>query len=280
MLSRAQSERIVFMNHLSALSQESLDSLRRSTFLREVRYHSQLASTNSHAIELLAEDRNIACPSLIYAAEQTAGRGRGSNRWWSNRGGLTFSLMLEIEPSGLSSEQVPLVSLLTGLSVMKACQHELPRADFSVKWPNDVYLSDCKLAGILVEVPPGRTDVLVIGIGINVNNSFRESPQEIRDTAISLTEVGGQEYDSLKLLERLLVSLEEFLSQLVRGENVIEELWPAHCLLTGKQTTLKSGPHLVTGLCLGIDSRGALRLQTPRGEERFFGGTVESWTHY
>ncbi|HSG71822.1 MAG TPA: biotin--[acetyl-CoA-carboxylase] ligase [Planctomycetaceae bacterium] len=267
------------MNQHSALSQEDLDRLTRSTFLREVRYHTRLASTNTHALELLSVDRTVTCPSLIYAEEQTTGRGRGANRWWSNPGGLTFSLVLEIAPAGLTTEQTPLVSLLTGLSVMKACQTELPRADFSVKWPNDVYLSHRKLAGILVEVPPGRADMLVIGIGINVNNSFRDASPEIRNTAISLSEVGGREYDSLSLLERLLVSFEELLSELARGENVIEKNWPPHCLLTGKQTTLKSGPRLVTGLCLGVDARGALRLHTSRGEERFFGGTVESWSN-
>jgi BirA family biotin operon repressor/biotin-[acetyl-CoA-carboxylase] ligase len=267
------------MNRNSVLSKEDLELLTRSTFLREVCVFPRLASTNTHALEQLASNRTLACPSLIYAEEQTAGRGRGSNRWWSNRGGLTFSLVLEIARSGLSPEQSPLVSLLTGLSVMRACQAELPRADFSVKWPNDVYLSNRKLAGILVEVPPGRSDVLVIGIGINVNNSFQEAPQEIRDAAVSLTEIGGGEYDSRTLLERLLLSLEELLLQLARGENVIEENWQANCLLTGKQVNLRSGPRLASGLCLGVDSRGALRLQTPHGAECFFGGIVESWSN-
>jgi BirA family transcriptional regulator, biotin operon repressor / biotin---[acetyl-CoA-carboxylase] ligase len=253
------------------------ERLRRNTFLREIRDFSSLDSTNSRALELLEGDDPIACPGLIHADEQTAGRGRGANRWWSSAGGLTCSLVLDVQSRGLTSERTPLVSLLTGLAVLQACQAELPRADFALKWPNDVYLSQRKLAGILVELPPGRTDPLVIGMGINVNNSFEAAPGELRESAVSLKDVGGRESDPVEILERLLRAFEDLLQRQLRGEDVIQQQWPAYCLLTGKTVTVTSGARTVSGLCLGIDSRGALRLQTASGEERFFGGTVGRW---
>src|SRR5438309_3216915 len=79
---------------MSRSLQFDLDRIRRQTFVRHVESHDVLASTNDRGIELAGEP-NIPTPLLILAGEQTAGRGRGANRWWWGPGALTFSLVFD-----------------------------------------------------------------------------------------------------------------------------------------------------------------------------------------
>src|SRR5207247_1705002 len=108
---------------------------------------------------------------------QTAGRGRGSNRWWTADGALTFSLVLEAPPDRLPPSRWPQVALVAGIAVCEALQTPAPRAALRVKWPNDVYLADGKICGILSESIPGWRDRLVVGIGVNVNNRVKSGPK-------------------------------------------------------------------------------------------------------
>jgi BirA family biotin operon repressor/biotin-[acetyl-CoA-carboxylase] ligase len=161
--------------------------LRASRLVATVEDHQTLGSTSDRALTLAAQGE-VPLPLLVVAAEQTAGRGRGSNRWWSPRGGLTFSLALEAPPTKLPPPRWPQVALATGLAVCEALEELVPRADLRLKWPNDVYLSGRKVCGILSESVPGCRDRIVIGIGINVNNTPRkcystEGPGAKRDPA-------------------------------------------------------------------------------------------------
>jgi len=152
-----------------------LESLLQGTFLANVIHFRETDSTNTRAIELLASGDSVTTPCLVYAESQSAGRGRGANQWWSVSGSLTFSLIVDLKRTGLLVEQIPLLPLLTGMAILRTGEAMLPGADFKLKWPNDVYLSDRKLAGVLIEVPSQSDGRAVIGIGLNVNNSFAKS---------------------------------------------------------------------------------------------------------
>ena len=254
-----------------------LSELLAQTFLREVRGFETLDSTNTHALQLLSQTNPLQLPLLVQTDSQHAGRGRGSHLWWSSPGGLTFSLAIDASEAGLAIERIPLMSLLTGIAVVEVCQTQFPRADFALKWPNDVYLNSKKLAGILIETIPSQPHLLVIGIGLNVNNSFIDAPDELRETGISLSDAAGRTFDSLQLLEQFLLRLEDLLVELVRGDNPVVQRWSGLCLLTGQHVVVNSGPVTIAGTCLGIDERGALIVRSDGGEQRLFGGTVESW---
>src|SRR5438034_451345 len=104
-----------------------------------------------------------------------AGRGRGTNRWWSADGALTFSLVLEAPQERLPMSRWPQVALVAGVAVCEALERMAPRAEMRVKWPNDVYLAGRKICGILSESVPARRDRIVVGIGVNVNNRVQGS---------------------------------------------------------------------------------------------------------
>jgi BirA family biotin operon repressor/biotin-[acetyl-CoA-carboxylase] ligase len=265
------------VSDFAPLTQTDLKGLVKQTFLRDVMHFEETDSTNTQALALFSNDQKIETPYLVYAESQTSGRGRGRNIWWSQPGSLTFSVIVDMAELGLSPEQQPQLSLLTGLALLQTGQAVLPRADFAVKWPNDVYLAGRKLAGILTEVPPQSNHHAVIGVGLNVNNQFQNAPPELLQTGISLADLSGQNHSRGEILKTFLQLLDEFLLKLSQGEEALNQ-WPDYCLLTGKRVTIQAGPNEISGTCQGIDNSGALLLETDDELQRMLGGIVVSWS--
>ena len=153
----------------------------------------------------------------------------------------------------------------------------LPQNNFALKWPNDVYLAGRKLAGILIEVSAQSPNHAVIGIGLNVNNSFAQAPGQLRETGISLLDQSGQSHCRVQVLRSVLIQLENLNQSFADGGQPLCA-WPEFCLLTGKQVTLQAGTTEITGICHGIDDSGALLLDTDLGQQRFLGGIIKAWS--
>ncbi len=261
--------------------------IRRHTFVRTVEIHAELPSTNDRALELAGREEVL--PSLIVALRQTAGRGRGVNRWWAADGALTFSLILEPDQATLPTSRWPELSLTAGGAVCAALLELLPGTDLRLKWPNDVYLSGRKVCGILVEVhaaergtdrrsvPRAPNQRLVVGVGINVNNSLADAPEDVRRRATSLIDVTERQFRLTDVLVGFLRRFELDMELLVSGDRRLHDRWRRLCLLSGKSVALDDGTRSIAGTCLGIDDDGALLLQTEAGPQRFFGGVVEAF---
>jgi BirA family biotin operon repressor/biotin-[acetyl-CoA-carboxylase] ligase len=251
-----------------------IDPLRieRETFVAQAEVHEELGSTNDRALRLAAETRSL--PRLIAALRQSAGRGRGANRWWGDHGALLFSLILELPP--VRPDQVPRLSLCMGAAVGQAVAEFVPGADVRLKWPNDVYLNGYKVCGILIESPPRCSNRLVVGIGLNVNNSTESAPADLVRRATSLRDSALAEFHLTDVLVRVLARIEDTLNEFQQGRwTLIAQRWRALCLLTGRCITIRYGAQSTTGTCLGVEDDGALLLQTLAGPQRYYGGTVE-----
>jgi len=262
-----------------------------SGLVGHIDHHESLGSTSDRALELAAAGENR-LPLLVLCEQQTAGRGRGTSRWWSDSGALTFSLVLEAPPLRLSAERWPQVALVAGLAVCEALASLVPRAELAVKWPNDVYLGGHKLCGILSESVPGWRDRLVVGIGINVNNRVQGSGLSVQQVGVGGRESGVGPFIAASLIDHdgiardltgvLVAVLDQFDRrwQELLGD-AFEQAAGAYrqrCFLTGRTVTIQqAGEKNFTGVCLGIDDRGALRLRTPHGEQSIVSGTVARW---
>jgi BirA family biotin operon repressor/biotin-[acetyl-CoA-carboxylase] ligase len=211
---------------------------------------------------------------LVLAESQTDGRGRGANLWWAGRGALTFSLLIETEAVQLPPRRLPQASLVVGLAVCEAIEDFLDQPETALKWPNDVYLRRRKVCGILIEVPPERSGVIVIGIGINVNNSVRHAPQELQSSAIALYDAAGREFSLAEVLTRVLLRLEDRLASIGHRDEELRTRWRERCMLTSRTVHVESAVRSVVGLCRGIDEEGALVIETADRTERCFGGVV------
>lgn len=244
------------------------------TFVDRVDYRPEMPSTNTRALELASDAPEGRSCSLILAERQTAGRGRGTNSWWSTGGALTFSVLFRTPEFDLPVSRWPQMSLTVGLAVCEAAERLLPGADVALKWPNDVYLEGRKLAGILVETTDGRQGSVVLGIGINVNNSSLLAPPELREKAIALRDVAGRDLPRVDVLLAVLQRLALRIEWLAAGIDEFHETWSRRCLLTGRDVVIELPTRRIAGLCQGIDRAGALLVATDTGIERCLSGVV------
>jgi BirA family transcriptional regulator, biotin operon repressor / biotin---[acetyl-CoA-carboxylase] ligase len=178
--------------------------------LTHVRWFDSLDSTNRYVLD---EARGGAPEGLVAVADyQTAGRGRRGRDWVAPPGAsLLVSVLLR--PS-LAPEQIQLVAMASGVAMVVAVERV---AGFTpaLKWPNDLVVGDCKLAGILAEADG---DAVVVGVGINVN--WDEFPPELTATATACNLEVGHAVDRRELLAAFLSELDDRYSNLdaVRAE--------------------------------------------------------------
>ena len=255
---------------------DQLNRLPAETFVRAVEWHEEIGSTNDRAIAAAVAMKQT-LPLLVVAGRQTAGRGRGGNRWWGAPGALMFSLALEGAALKLSTDRWPQVSLATALVVGDVIRQLVPAADVQLKWPNDVYVAGRKACGILLEAPAAAPGRIILGIGLNVNNSVSAAPPELRDTAVALCDIAGKELDLFDALLGVLHGLEDDLSRLAAGHLNLTERWQPYCLLEGRTVTIQQGREEITGRCDSIDANGGLLLHTTSGQKSVISGTVVSY---
>jgi BirA family biotin operon repressor/biotin-[acetyl-CoA-carboxylase] ligase len=176
-------------------------------------YAEEIESTNSVAkTEVGIGGRSHLAPMLFVAGHQTAGRGRGSNSWTNTSGALLSSWSFHAQKA-----PQPILAPLAGLSVYRSCMKVWPHLNWSMKAPNDIYLGDKKVAGLLIEtVQAGNEQRVIIGLGFNAFSS----PPEVT-TATSLADaLGGKDklthHNWESFLQSILLS---FISTLSAGQN-------------------------------------------------------------
>jgi len=248
-----------------------IDRILRETFVARAEYHQVLGSTNDRAIRCAADGSNQ-LPLLVVAERQTAGRGRGGNRWWTGEGGLAMSLLLGRDVSNPPGAPAPLVSLAAALAVVETVAPLLQPSTVGICWPNDVVITERKLGGILVEVLPDRRQV--IGIGLNTNSSLADAPPELQRTATTLRDLTSATHDQTAILVTLLRHLESALTELASAPQRLAARADALCLQRGKTLTLQVGNRSASGRCAGIAPDGALLLESSEGRQAFYSGVV------
>lgn len=246
-----------------------LERLRRG--LRPYRLHwfPRLRSTNDHAAELRRQGRLYA-PAVVLTGKQLAGRGRGSNRWYSSRGDLTVTFVLPFEPH-LSALQVPLIA---GLAVRNAAAELTGNTAIALKWPNDVMYDDQKLAGLLCE---RVHNVDLIGIGLNINLDPAEVPPSLRGQVASLMSIGGRTYDLTSVLVIVASHLRGTLGR--RHEQPVARYlaeYDRHHMLSGRRVSVvaQPGQKPLSGTCEGIDNIGRLLVRDRWQVHHLFAGHV------
>lgn len=249
----------------------NLTRLRAARLVDRLEYHESLPSTNDYLREVAARvprSENM----LVLAERQTAGRGRGANRWWTGPESLAFSLLFDPATRDVPQRSFPLLSLAAAVALIETVAPLVGTQEIGLHWPNDVFAAGRKLAGILVEaLPDGR---LVLGIGCNVNHRANDAPAELADTLVTLADLSGKKHDRTGLLLVLLERLDETFDFLARSPEALARRANALCLQHGRKLTLAAGSRQAVGLCAGIAEDGALLLDTARGRERFYSGVI------
>jgi BirA family biotin operon repressor/biotin-[acetyl-CoA-carboxylase] ligase len=223
---------------------------------------------------LLAEAAAGAPSGLAVAAElQTRGRGRRGRGWHTGLGdALTFSLLWRF-PQGTG--ELHGLSLAVSVALLRALR-ALGAPEVMVKWPNDVFWHQQKLAGVLVEVQGsvGGPTAAVIGIGLNVR--LDETVRDRIDQPAADLRSAGVPLHRNRILGRVLAHLADTLAGFAQhGFAPLKSEWESCHLLASQPVwvTLPSG-EAVGGVVAGVDDDGALLVQTPSGLRRFHSGDV------
>lgn len=245
--------------------------------VRGAEHHPEIDSTQTRAHALAGQLAAEQLPYLIVAERQTAGRGRGENRWWTGAGSLAFTLVFESRTYGLAGPVRPTRALAAGVAVVDAVAPLLN--DFAkgggplgLHWPNDVFVDRRKLAGILIDVLPG--DRHVLGLGLNTNNSLDGAPADVRARAVSLRELTGRTIDHTLLLASFCEHLDRVLRLSADDPPALGRRFQELSLQLGQQLTIDAGTATTTGRCLGIAADGALLLAEDGAVQRCYSGVV------
>ena len=225
---------------------------------RILRFES-LPSTNTELARQASEGAGEGLSVL--ADEQTAGRGRLQRAWSSPKGaGLYFSILLR---PAIAPDYWPLITFMAALAVGDALS-EACDVNTDIKWPNDLLSGERKICGILaesVETPTGRA--VIVGIGINLTAGAY--PAEIANMATSVAEASGRAPEREALLAALLRALSRWYSLVheVDGPQKIVAAWTSRSsYASGKAVQVANGDEVWQGITRGVESDGALRLET------------------
>jgi len=226
----------------------------------EILVYDSTSSTNEVAAEYAKDKRNDGL--VIFAEEQTAGRGRAANKWLSPKAkSILCSIILT--DSRLSAE-------LLCLTIAVAVAEAIGRAA-KIKWPNDIILDNKKTAGILLESASyNEHTAFIIGIGINCHQSKEDFPPELQQTATSIDIETGTVCDRNLTAKRLLTSIDYWLAAAQKSSKKVIKKWRKISALLNLRTTLTYNEEQFTGTCIGIDPQKGLILQLETGGVRFF----------
>jgi BirA family biotin operon repressor/biotin-[acetyl-CoA-carboxylase] ligase len=256
---------------------EILGPLVRGTiFDNQLHHFYKIGSTNTAAMAAAAE--GIAEGSVFLAEEQTAGRGRGSNTWESERSaGIYCSVVLR---PALPPSDVLVLTLAVGLAVRAALAQVEARVSVDLKWPNDVLIKGRKVCGILAEMHAEVTRVrhIVVGVGINVNQ--KSFPKEIEGEATSLRMETGKECSRVEVAAALLKSLDREYRILIEEpdaqRSILRRFEEQSSWARGKQVHIEESALRIEGTTEGLDERGFLQVRTAQGLQRVLSGTVRA----
>ncbi|MFX1477283.1 MAG: biotin--[acetyl-CoA-carboxylase] ligase [Promethearchaeota archaeon] len=149
-------------------------------------YVNEISSTQDKVIEYLRNDYYTSL--LLVASTQTKGRGRKQDDWFSPKGGFWATLGAKTTLS-LNKSQLALFHYFTATLIRRVIELEYDLF-VQIKWPNDVIYRNKKLAGILIDyVVSAQYNYILIGMGVNLNNSRNEMPENLREIAISIKDI-------------------------------------------------------------------------------------------
>jgi len=239
-----------------------LEYLNPQSFGNNIIHLKETFSTNDDVWNYINDHNDI----IVVADQQTNGRGRRSNQWFSVKSkSLTFSI-------GLIKQNNNLFPLIAALSICQSI-NKLSSMKIKIKWPNDIIINNKKIAGILIESKMiGLNIILNIGIGINVNLDIDDIEKS------SLKDISSMHIETNKIYNReLLLSeiVKSFYKYLTKKDEDIIELWMAHCSHINKKVFFHSNDKKNNGIFKGVNPKGHAMIQIDNIIKEFSSGVIK-----
>lgn len=230
-------------------------------------------STNDFAKSLCSKTEPIE-GTVVLTDKQTDGKGQIGNKWQAEPyQNLTFSILLK--PVFLRPDQQFLLSKIASLACIDTFEHFTGQR-FIIKWPNDIYIKDKKIGGILIEntLSASKISSTIIGMGLNINqNAFENLPK-----AISLSNIAKREFDKKEVLNYLLKKIDIYYFSLRNSRvRAINEKYLSHMLGYGHKMTFIEKGILFEAIVEGVNEIGQLLLKLENGYIRSYNLKEVSW---
>ena len=227
-----------------------MDFFKSAQAVNRFEYVNQTGSTNTDLVAAAAASPSeYPHLSVLVAGSQTAGRGR-TGRAWVSPAGKSLSISVLVRPQGWSPENFGWLPLVAGVAMRRATQSALPESSVGLKWPNDVQVNGLKISGILSELLPAATGV-VIGAGVNLTLEKSELPIE---AATSLLLEGSNISP-----DDFLLSYLSALAELVTDFDEVPGIVRTDCSTIGQNVrAIFPDSSEAIGLAGGIDDSGRL----------------------
>jgi BirA family biotin operon repressor/biotin-[acetyl-CoA-carboxylase] ligase len=245
----------------------------RTTFIgKQMRYYENISSTNWMGRQLAAEqDPETLHGMVIIAEQQTGGVGRLGRSWLSPRGGIWATAVLKPK---IPIDRVFMITMAGSIAIARAIRKEYDLGAL-IKWPNDIYIGDSKVAGLLLELS-AEADVIhyaVLGMGVDVNIS----PVELSQVSTHVTSISaelGHDVDRAPLLARILREFEGRYLLLEAGEyEAIVREWKSLSSIMERRVRINTLKSSFEGEAIDIDEFGALIIRKDNGRiERVIAG--------
>ena len=234
----------------------------------------EIDSTNQH---LLQNANELPDFTVVTAQKQTAGRGRKGRKWHSPEGGnLYFSLL--IKSPDIAFEELSSIPQIMALAISESLKKS-GIENCWIKWPNDIFVDQAKICGVLCETRlKGMTlEGLIIGVGLNVN--MNESDLSKIDTAATSMLVESKDPEAYNSLETLHVILQSFKQHFStwsdkNRRSELVELWRQNSKLIGKAVKLLDDEKAIYGTVVDFTENGEIILQTESGMKNYSYGDL------
>jgi len=234
-----------------------------SRYGRTVHYVAETSSTQNIAEQMLAEGAEDGL--LVLAETQTAGRGRYGRDWFSPPGaGIYMSLVLNPR---VPYRYLPQLTIVTAAALSRVLRR-MTDLDVRLKWPNDLYVNNRKISGILLESSQqaGQSRV-IMGCGISVNIPQEAYPESLQNKATSLLAASGKQWERESIIANFLLELEQLLALYESsGFSVFRSIWEAYAWQPQEPIELTTPQGPVRGMPRTIDEEGALVVELEDGK--------------
>ncbi len=228
---------------------------------RRLEFLKQTSSTNADAFRL-AEEGAIE-GTVVLADSQTGGKGR-RGRVWSSPAGVNLYSSVVLRPA-IMPHEAPQLTFLTAVAAARAIELTTKLTP-EIKWPNDLLVSGKKVAGLLNEMSAETDGInfVILGIGVNLNMTADQFPDDLRHPATSLFLESGARVDRSGFTGTMLNELDRLYGDfLAHGFGPVREEWQRRCNANGHKVFVSdSGTECTGGKFVGIDSDGAMLLRS------------------
>ncbi|NCO68296.1 MAG: biotin--[acetyl-CoA-carboxylase] ligase [Nitrospirae bacterium CG_4_10_14_0_8_um_filter_41_23] len=231
---------------------------------REIFFYKTVGSTNVIAAELA--EKGAAEGVVVLADSQEKGKGR-LGRFWISPPGVNIYMSIITRPA-IDPEDATLLTVMTAVGCTIALRR-VTSLNVTIKWPNDLMVSDKKIGGILTEMKtyPAKIIFAIVGIGINVNIDIDVFPDDVRKTATSIKNETGILSSRAEITAEILNEIDRWYRILKgMGKKILLTEWQRLTSTLGREVKVTIGKETFIGLAESLDDKGRLILRLPSGE--------------